>query len=169
MGQSGQAGAEWPRFVFRPLEAGDLPLMRCWLHAPHVRPWFGEPRVWLDEIQETLSENWIRHFIAMLPDGPAGFAQHYDCASAPAGPWSGEPPGTLGIDYLLGRAELLGKGLGTRLLEEFFCHIRAALGPRRVIADPTAENIRSLRALAANGFLLDPATGLYVREALGVC
>lgn len=164
IGQNGRTRAEQPRFVFRPLGAGDLPLVRSWLHAPHVRPWFGEPQVWLDEIQETLAEGWIAHFIAMLPDGPAGFVQHYDCSSAPAGPWSGEPSGTLGIDYMLGRAELLGKGLGARLIGDFLGHVRAALGPRRIIADPTAENLRSIRALVANGFFFDPATGLFVRE-----
>jgi aminoglycoside 6'-N-acetyltransferase len=166
MGQNGQAASLGPRFAFRPLGAGDLPLVRIWLHAPHVRPWFGEPQVWLDEIQETLSEGWITHFIALLPDGPAGFAQHYDCASAPVGPWSGGPPGTLGIDHMLGRAELLGRGLGARLIGDFLARVEADLGSRRIIADPTAENLRSIRALAANGFFFEPATGLYVREAL---
>lgn len=168
MGQNGQAGAERPRFVFRSLGTGDLPLMRSWLHAPHVRPWFGEPQVWLDEIRETLSESWITRCIALLPNGPAGFAQHYDCARAPAGPWSGEPPGTLGIDYMLGRAELLGKGLGARLIGDFLANIEADLGPRRIIADPTAKNLRSIRALAANGFFFDLATGLSIREAQGL-
>ena len=169
MGQNGQAGAEGPCFIFRPFGVGDLALMRSWLHAPHVRPWFGEPQVWLDEIQETLSEGWITHCIALLPDGPAGFAQHYDCASAPAGPWSGEPPATLGIDYLLARAELLGRGLGVRLIEDFIAHTAAVLGPRRIIADPLAENLGSIRALAANGFIFDPTTGLYVREVHEAC
>ncbi|MDP2849040.1 MAG: GNAT family N-acetyltransferase [Humidesulfovibrio sp.] len=152
-------------FVFRRFAVEDFALLSQWLLEPHVRSWFGDPDEWLGEIRETFAADWVEHFFVLLPDGPAGFVQRYDCRLAPSGPWSAEPPGTIGIDYLLGRPELIGKGLGTRLIRSHVAHIQHDLGPRRIIADPDAANAASIGALAANGFALDSGTGLYVRPA----
>jgi len=32
-----------PRYEFLPMSAADLPLVRRWLAAPHVREWWGDP------------------------------------------------------------------------------------------------------------------------------
>ena len=32
-----------PDYVFRPMTAADLPLIRRWLAVPHVGEWWGDP------------------------------------------------------------------------------------------------------------------------------
>ena len=105
-----------------------------------------------------------RHWIAELDGEPFAFAQCYRTDLAPPGPWSGEPPGTLGIDFCLGRAEDLGRGLGSALLRAFVRHLLDRLAPARIVADPDLENVASCRALEAAGFVLDEASGIWALE-----
>jgi RimJ/RimL family protein N-acetyltransferase len=155
-------------FTFEPLRAADLPLLEAWLRAPHVVRWFGDPTEWLGEIAVNLDEAWVSYYRVELDGVSVGFAQSYRTDLAPKGPWSAEPAGTLGIDFLLGRPEDLGRGLGTRLVRDLARHLerRVDAGTHvRLIADPHPENAASIRSLAANAFRLDERTGLYVREA----
>jgi aminoglycoside 6'-N-acetyltransferase len=151
-------------FTFEPLSVADLPLLRSWLLQPHVSAWFGEPAEWLAEIAANLHADWVGYFRADLDGRPAGFAQCYDTSRAPPGEWSSQPPGTLGLDFLLGRPELLGQGHGTRLLREFIAHVIALRHPRRLITDPDPRNERSVRVAQACGFLWDDVTGLLVKD-----
>ncbi|MDR1828731.1 MAG: acetyltransferase [Methylobacteriaceae bacterium] len=154
------------RLALRPLAGDDIPLMAEWLTRPHIRRWFGQPQSWLDEIHgRDGAFAFIRHFI-LLGDGlPIGFSQYYDCSQTkdPA-PWSREPAGTCGIDFLLAPPELLGRGLGTKLVGLTGLRAAAEQPVRRLISDPDPDNIPSIRALAANGYTLDAATGLYKKQ-----
>jgi GNAT superfamily N-acetyltransferase len=49
-------------------------------------------------------------------DYPIGFLQYYETDKAPQGEWSDEPIGTVGIDYLIGEEEFLGKGYGSKIV-----------------------------------------------------
>jgi aminoglycoside 6'-N-acetyltransferase len=156
-----------PSFAFRRLAAADLPLVARWLHLPHVRAAFGEPREWLDEIGANQDADWVRHYLADHRGAPAGFAQHYDTSRAPRGPWSAQPPGTAGLDFLLGEPALLGRGLGRALVREFADFAAAATGATRLILDPNPANRASVRCAEAAGFRQDPGSGFWIREPAG--
>ncbi len=152
------------QFTFQRLLPADLPLIRAWLVQPYVAQWLGDPDEWLEEITTNLHVDWVWHFRADLAGIPTGFVQCYDTRKAPHGAWSTQPPGTLGVDYFLGRSEVLGQGHGTQLLREFVAYVTAQWHPRRLIADPDPHNGRSVRAAQTCGFLWDEETGLLVKE-----
>ena len=101
------------RFTFVPLQQNDFSLLESWLIQPHVSRWFGNSAEWLTEIAANIKAQWILYFRVDVSGNPSGFAQYYHTELAPAGPWSSEPIGTLGIDFLLGHPEDLRKGLGS--------------------------------------------------------
>lgn len=151
-----------PRFAFVRLAPDDLAQLDRWLRAPHVQRWFGDPAEWLAEIRANLDAAWIAYARADLDGRPAGFAQAYLVEHAPPGPWSAQPPGTRGIDFLLGDPRDLGHGLGRALVGQWLTWCEARLGARRFVADPDGANEPSRRALRAAGFVEDPASGLFV-------
>lgn len=136
----------------RPFSIEDLELMSVWLNNKHVKVFFGDPDEWLDEIKENLTEQeWIKYFIVET-DKPIGFAQYYDTQNAPTGTWSNEPPGTAGIDFLIGEPDYLGKGLGSKLIFNVIELLRATRKYKFIIADPDIKNKNSIRTLENNGF-----------------
>jgi RimJ/RimL family protein N-acetyltransferase len=61
--------------------------------------------------------------------------------------------GAAGVDLFIADPELIGKGLGTRLLRQFVDEIAFVRpGVTHCVADPDAENIASLRAFEKAGF-----------------
>ncbi len=153
-----------PELGFARLAAADLPLLGAWLRAPHVARWFGEPTEWLAEIAANLEAPWVTYARVECDAAPLGFAQAYRTELAPPGVWSREPPGTLGLDFLLGRPQDLGRGLGHALVAQWSAWCEGRLGARRLVADPDAGNEPSVRVLRACGFVPDARTGLWVRE-----
>lgn len=158
--------AQSPSFDFHRFVASDLPLLDAWLRAAHVARWFGSCDEWLAEVRANLRADWVIHARADLAGRPAGFVQAYRTDRAPRGPWSGQPPGTFGIDFLLGRPEDLGRGLGRALVGQWSEWCALHLGARRLVADPDAANEPSVRALRACGFRPDAHSGLLVRESV---
>ena len=135
-----------------PMRASDDQLVRTWITHPHVARWFGEPAEWLDEIRRCRSAAWIEHYRVDQGPRPIGFAQWYETAQAPPGPWSTQPEGTCGIDFLIGEPSCLRHGHGRALVEALVRILRAKPGVRRVIADPNPANTPSVRTLEGVGF-----------------
>ena len=67
---------------------------------------------------------------------------------------SQESVAPLGIDYAVGEATLLGRGLGTELVAALVKVVRTAHPGCGVVADPDERNIPSRRVLEKNGFEL---------------
>lgn len=151
-------------FTLERLAPSDLPLLRAWLVQPYVAQWFGDPDEWMGEIAANLDADWVWYFRADLAGVPTGFVQCYDTSRAPPGEWSTQPPGTVGVDYVVGRPEVLGQGYGTQLLQEFVAYVTAQWRPRRIIADPDPDNGPSVRVAQRCGFQWDEDTGLMVKE-----
>jgi len=84
---------------------------------------------------------------------PVGFVQYYRLTKGEArlvGP-SGSAR-TYGIDLFLGDPALWGTGLGPSVIELTRDYLREARAATRVIADPRADNVRSVRAFRKAGF-----------------
>ncbi len=154
--------------VLRPLHEDDIPLFEEWLGKEYIYERLcpdGEQQreAWLDEVRNKDGKyDFLRHFIVCYGDKKIGYCLHADCFFLKDTEEEGhdfellysevpEPNHTYEIGYLIGEEEYLNRGVGkivVRLLEE---KIRA-LGGREIAADPSEENIFSIKALLGNGF-----------------
>lgn len=138
-----------PALTFRPLTHADLPALTSWFAEPHVSPWYAGP----DALDGTAAKYGPRikgnHPVALhvlSVDGEdAGFFQCYPT----------QTPNEIGIDYLIGVPDLIGRGIGTQAIWAYARDIvlPAHPGATHVVADPTADNLRSIRALEKAGFV----------------
>lgn len=132
------------RFAFRPLEREDLPLLRTWLAAPHVAQWWGPPE---DEDFDT--DEPVDHLVALYDGRPVGMVQCYRWEDFPLEAANiGAQPGEIGVDYLIGEGQLIGRGLGPAMLRAFL-ETRGGAGVRVDVAE---ANRRSWRCLEKLGF-----------------
>ena len=147
----------------REFDNADMLFIKSWLNKDYIKKWYGEPREWLDEIENISGEyDWLNHFIVEYDGVPLGFCQYYDCSKTPKGfEWDNEPLGTFAIDYLIGEEEFLNKGLGSVIIQKLNELIILKENPKQIIADPVKENLISIKLLERNGFILDVVTGLY--------
>jgi aminoglycoside 6'-N-acetyltransferase len=112
---------------FAPLEREDLPMLARWLRTPHVQQWWPDPSdlasvtaKYLPLIEGT---DRTEGFLINVDDLPIGFIQSYRFADEPE--WSNvvaaaiEVRDAAGIDYLIGRKESTGRGLGSAALRSF--------------------------------------------------
>jgi RimJ/RimL family protein N-acetyltransferase len=137
---------------FRPLTAADLPRVEEWLRRDHVARW------WRDDISESLAEYRAAlegreptdHHLIVVDGRPVGMIQTYLVSDYPE--WEaivqvGE--GVAGVDILIGGEELIGQGIGPRILSEF---ARDVITAPAVIATIEEANRRSWRAFEKAGF-----------------
>jgi aminoglycoside 6'-N-acetyltransferase len=141
---------------FRPLAESDLPLVRDWLEREHVA------RCWRDPIEEALAEyraaidgrEPTHHYLIELGGRPVGMIQTYLASDYPE--WEAIVQvgvGVAGVDLLIGEADLIGGGLGPRVLAEFARDVVFA-DPETCVCVATVEeaNRRSWRAFEKAGF-----------------
>ena len=141
---------------FRPLTEDDLPLVRDWLQREHVRPW------WRDSIEESIAEcrgtiegrEPTDHYLIVLDGRPVGMIETYLVSDYPD--WEAivqVGDGVAGVDLLIGEADLIGRGLGPRILADFARDVVFADAKRKAcVAAVEEENQRSWRAFEKAGF-----------------
>jgi aminoglycoside 6'-N-acetyltransferase len=145
----------------RPLTRADFPLLAAWFGAPHVEPWWQEP--WgLDDLEDRYGPaidgtDPTEAPIVTLDGRPIGLVIRYRIADN--GDWritlaaTGAPLDGFGIDYLIGDPDLIGQGVGTRLITTF---VTDSLGPYpegpACVVGVHGHNRRSGRALERAGF-----------------
>jgi RimJ/RimL family protein N-acetyltransferase len=144
--------------AFRALTRADYPLLQRWLSLPHI------DRFWNQRLDRAgLEAKYGPRIDGSVPtpvwvielDGqPVGWIQWYrwseysgHAAQISAG------PGTAGVDLAIGEQELIGRGLGPRVIAEF---LQKQVFVERdicgVVTDIDANNTRSLRAFVKVGF-----------------
>lgn len=94
-------------------------------------------------------------FIIAWRGEPIGYIQHYLIADYPEHEEAvGAVDGAAGIDLFIGLPELLGQGLGPKVIRQFLEEIVFALDRTTCcIVDPSICNSRSIRAFAKCGFV----------------
>ncbi len=150
-------------FNFKELVESDLPLIKDWLQQPHISKWF-DTNEWINEIFSNMISDWVWYFQAELDSIPVGFTQYYNTSKAPKGSWSSQQAGTIGIDFFIGNPSFLGKGYGILLVNNFVEFVIKNANPKRIIADPDKDNIKSQHILKRCGFRLEKKTGLYLKN-----
>ena len=157
-------------YVFRPMTAADLPMIKHWLALPHVREWWGDPAEQYALVSGDLEEPAMDQFIVSFRGNDFGYIQCYDLTAWNSG-FGEHPKGTRGIDLFIGEPEMIERGHGSGLIRAFV-EERLARGLPRMVTDPDPENQRAIRAYEKAGFekvrLVDTPDGialLMVRNA----
>lgn len=149
--------------TLRPLKADDIVMFSQWFSAPHVAPWW-------DGItdQESLQSKYLpclepqsatRVYIIQVDQKPVGMIQSYHHCRYPAWERTVAIKNAMGIDYVVGAAEHIGKGVGThaiKMMTKMALTLHSDIDV--VVAVPQKDNLASRRALEKAGFAL-------VREA----
>jgi aminoglycoside 6'-N-acetyltransferase len=139
-------------YTFRPMTAADLPMVRGWLVAPHVRAWWGDPADQFGLVSGDLNEPDMDQFIVVAGGRPFAYLQCYWHAN-----WAEEnglgthPAETRGIDQFIGEADMVDRGHGSAFIGSFVDGLLGA-GTPRVITDPDPANGRAVRAYQKAGF-----------------
>jgi aminoglycoside 6'-N-acetyltransferase len=142
-----------PDYVFRPMTAGDLPLIRRWLALPHVLEWWGDPHQQYALVSGDLDEPAMDQFIFSAAGSPFGYLQCYDLTEWNTG-FGPQPPSTRGIDLFIGEPDMIGRGHGSALIR-CFVDDRLQSGAPRIVTDPDPANHRAIRAYEKAGFAKD--------------
>lgn len=142
-----------------PLTVEDLPLLAGWLAQPHVHRWWQEPSdlaAVTDRYLPSLDGRDPTRLWRIEVDGRAvGLLQSSAFADEPE--WAAaigavtDVTGAVGIDYLIGEPEALGRGCGTRAIA-LACDLLLAEGWARIVVDVAQANEASWRALQRCGF-----------------
>ena len=159
-----------PTVTFRPLRRSDARQLRDWLNQPHVYAWWGvhaapdglggagPDAATLDavlaEYGEPMAGRGTTHcFVILADDRPVGLVQWYRLADvADYAAAIGETDGA-GMDLLIGEPDVVGRGLGTTVIDRFVTDVVAPVGITRIVAGPDVRNRRSVRAFTNAGFV----------------
>lgn len=149
------------RFV--PVNNADLPMLRRWLHEPHVRQWWGDPDTELSYIRDMIEGRDTTEPFIFFVDGEAlGYIQcwyvghHQNEEWIRDHPWLAElPRNAVGVDLSICVADKLSKGIGSAVLRAFVDRL-VIKGWENIIIDPDPLNGRALRAYEKAGFRAVP-------------
>ena len=123
--------------VLKPLLGEDILWFDRWLRKDYIYKWLcpdGEEQkeAWLDEV-----------FLKDLEEEGHDFESLYGDIS--------EKNHTYEIGYLIGEEEYLNRGIGKMIIRKLEEKI-IELGGREIAADPSEENVASIKVLLSNGF-----------------
>jgi aminoglycoside 6'-N-acetyltransferase len=148
-------------FRFVPLRSSDFSILTTWFAEPHVARWWREPSdlVSVEQSYGPLADGLdsTEGFIAHLADRPIGYVQRYlidDDRTWRQTIWDAlGQTGGMGIDYLIGEPDLVGRGIGRRLISEF---VRVSWeqcpSTNQVVVALQQDNVGSWKALESVGF-----------------
>ncbi len=143
---------------FRSLAREDFPNIQRWLRTQHVGRWWRDPSD-LDSIEAHYGPcidrtDPTRVYIIGLDARDIGLIQSYRWVSSPAQAEAlGIDVNDAGLDFFVGEADLVGRGLGSEILRAFIGQLLFAdwtIGG--VTVEPEVENTASLRAFEKAGF-----------------
>jgi aminoglycoside 6'-N-acetyltransferase len=139
------------RYAFRDMTADDLPMVRRWLVAPHVREWWGDPAEQYTLVSGDLDEPAMDQYIVSSDGRAFAYLQCYDLSAWDSG-FGEQPKGTRGIDQFIGEADMVERGHGSAMIRAFVDE-RLRDGAPRIVTDPDPRNLRALRAYEKAGFM----------------
>jgi aminoglycoside 6'-N-acetyltransferase len=148
--------------VLRPLARDDLPLISRWLAEPHVARWWrdagGPSAVEAEYLPCITGDDPTEVFAIEIGGRPVGLIQRYLISDNPdwARAMAATPlpvGGAVGIDYLIGDPDLVGRGLGSTVIRTF-TELTFLRYPEAgvVSAAVQQDNPASWRALERAGF-----------------
>lgn len=159
------------KITFTPLQKSHFPLLLKWLETSHVKAWWDQNVEWTPQrIQEKYGpyvqgfkrlilpdrviEKSMYAFIVCVNGQEIGYIQYYNAYDFPREQGyeiEGLPQNMASLDVLIGEKDAMGKGWGSRILNQFleehiFNHFEA------VFVDPDTSNVQAIRAYEKSGF-----------------
>jgi aminoglycoside 6'-N-acetyltransferase len=131
-----------PPYVFRPMTAADLPLVKRWLAEPHVVQWWGDTHEQFELVSGDLEVEAMDQFIVATNDRSFGYIQCYDPEVWPDNGLGPHPRRTRGIDQFIGELDMMDRVHGSAFIRTFIDRLLASGAPR-VITDPDPANARA--------------------------
>ncbi len=148
---------------FRPVVEADFPLLARWLSQDYVSRWwnhdFSAEGVARDFGPVARGEEPAEDWLVLLDHVPVGLMQRsryddYPEYRTELAPYVDVPPGAVSIDYLIGEADRVGRGLGTRMIMALIERTWKDHPDAPVIIVPVvAGNTASWRALEKAGLV----------------
>lgn len=146
-------------FSFRRLVDADIPALVGWMAAEHAQPWFGDEPRSADLARrhyraELAGTSATRMWIVGLGGRAIGYMQDYPVAAYDDYAVRVQDLQAVAFDYLIGEADLIGRGVGTAMIVAFCRDVLCADYPSapRFVASPDVRNGRSIRVLEKCGF-----------------
>ena len=148
-----------PDIAFRPLSVDDLQQVFLWLLQPHVVKWYAPAPSSFMEVAakygpRTRPGNPVKSFIVSVDGADAGYIQAYDVAAFPDYEAALQcEKGVSCIDFFIGEASLLDRGIGSEVARRFVEeHVFASPEVRACIAGPPDGQAAAIRAFENAGF-----------------
>jgi AacA4 family aminoglycoside N(6')-acetyltransferase len=144
--------------TLRLMTQDDLPMLHEWLNRPHIVEWWGGERPSLQEVRShyhprVLAGERVTAYIGLLGGRPFAYAQSYVALGSGNGWWEDETdPGVRGIDQSIADPELLGLGLGTKLVRALVDLLFSDPQVTKIQTDPAPDNLRAIRCYEKAGF-----------------
>jgi len=149
--------------ILKPLANEDVHIFSKWLNKDYIYKWFcpdgeEEKEAWLNEVKnENGNYNHMKHFMVHYNDITIGFCIYFDCHFEQE--YSQEMYGTIfeenyafEIGFCIGEEKYLNKGIGKIIVKKLEEKI-IEMGGKVILADPSEENIASIKTLLSNGFV----------------
>jgi len=146
------------------MTVADLDDLHRWLAEPHVAEWWDEADEIFDAVlhpgDPQIPGPPVSPWVFDVDGRPAGFIQWYRVERDEYFPLD-IPVETVGIDLSIGELDLVGIGIGRRVLPAFIAEVVLPAVPActEIWIDPDLTNQRARRAYAAAGFV-DTGTDL---------
>lgn len=144
----------------------DLVDLVRWRNEPHVFAWFphrvADVAAALERYGARLAgRDLVRMWIAEIGGVPVGYVQSYPVSADDDLAVRCGDPQAVAFDYLIGEPDLVDRGLGTEMVDQFCRDVLVAQYPEapRFIAAPDVRNHASIRVLEKCGF----TQGLWIR------
>ncbi len=97
-------------YSFRRVTQDDLPRLRAWLDAPHVKVWWGDAEKQAALIKQDMDNPKIVMQMVELVGQPFAYIHHHDAHAFPMPEYADLPRGTRVIGTFVGSPEYLGQG-----------------------------------------------------------
>jgi RimJ/RimL family protein N-acetyltransferase len=150
-----EMGEYLPKYFFSELVESDLSIIEQWLKRPHVKEFWDDGESWEESYEKYVlktSSEVVKQYLVYFQDKPIGYIQYYWASKVGDGWWDGYPDDVVGIDQYIGEFDYVGKGHGTRMIQEFIYLLRWNHNISKIITDPGPTNLRAIRCYEKCGF-----------------
>ena len=121
-------------FVFRKLTREDLPLLRSWLNAPHVKAWWPDAETRIGAMLNDLYSAAINMQLVCLINHPFAYIQDFDARAYGQSEFIDLPARARVLETFIGDANFMGQGHASGYLDARVRELRmhypvVAVGP----------------------------------------
>ncbi|WP_296427956.1 GNAT family N-acetyltransferase [Yoonia sp.] len=137
-------------YTFRPLTPDDLPTIRHWLQAAHVRVWWGDPDRNIALMQQDMDNPKIDMWMVELVNRPFAYMHDHDVHAFATTHYADLPQGTRAIETFVGHSDNLGQGHAVGYVDARLRDLRRRY--MTVAAAPQSTDSRTIGIYAQTGF-----------------